>query len=197
MMTIEEKYQESKLINLLANDSEYAFQLLYDRHRNRIYRLAVRYLKSPLLAQEVVQDVFLKLWFERKKIQSNKPLEAWLFTIAKNTLINRFKKITHDWNALHNYTHDIQDPIENGADSRVLNMELQGILHSAINQLPPQQKEVFHLTKEEGLSYQEVASQLHISPLTVKTHMSRALENMRTYLQQEGVLFLFVLFCFQ
>ena len=192
MMSIEEKYQESKLINLLANDSEYAFQLLYDRHRNRIYRLALRYLKSPLLAQEVVQDVFLKLWFERKKIQSNKPLEAWLFTIAKNTLINRFKKITHDWNALHNYTEEIP-PITSGADSRILNAELQGILHSAINQLPAKQKEVYQLTKEEGLSYQEVAYQLQISPLTVKTHMSRALGSIRTFLQQHGVLFLFVL----
>ncbi len=93
-MTNEEKYEEAKLINLLANDSEYAFQLLYDRHRNRIYRLSTKFLKSPILAQEVVQDVFLKLWMTRKEINANKPLEAWLFTVAKNTLINRFKKLS-------------------------------------------------------------------------------------------------------
>jgi DNA-directed RNA polymerase specialized sigma24 family protein len=74
----EQSYEEARLIALLADDSEYAFQLLFDRHRNRIYHTAIRYLKSPVLAQEVVQDVFLKLWFERRNIRQGLPLEAWL-----------------------------------------------------------------------------------------------------------------------
>jgi RNA polymerase sigma-70 factor (ECF subfamily) len=101
-MTEEEKYEQSKLIALPSDDSEYAFQLLYDRYRNRIYKLSLRFLKSSILAQEVVQDLFLKLWFSRKNIDPDKPLEAWLFTIAKNALINRFKKLVNEWNALTN-----------------------------------------------------------------------------------------------
>ena len=95
-------YEDAHLITLLADDSEYAFQLMYDRYRNRIYQTAIRYLKSPLLAQEVVQDVFLKLWIERKNIKIDQPLEAWLYTVAKNNLLNRLKKIACEWKALRN-----------------------------------------------------------------------------------------------
>ena len=83
MHSDEIKYEESKLISLLAEDSEYAFQLLYDRHRKRIYQTALRYLKSPILSQEVVQDVFLKLWFNRRGLKADQPLEAWLYSVTK------------------------------------------------------------------------------------------------------------------
>ena len=96
----QEKYEESKLILLLADDSEYAFQLIFDRHRNRIYKTAIRFLKSPILAQEVVQDVFLKLWFSRKNMNATQPIEAWLHTVAKNNIINRLKKISNEWKAM-------------------------------------------------------------------------------------------------
>ncbi len=100
-MTEEERYEQSKLIALLSEDSEYAFQLLYDRYRNRIYKLSLRFLKSSILAQEIVQDVFLKLWFSRKNIDADKRLEAWLLAIAKNALINRFKKLANEGNGVN------------------------------------------------------------------------------------------------
>ncbi len=185
-MTNEERYEETKLINLLANDSEYAFQLLYDRHRNRIYRLSTKYLKSPVLAQEVVQDVFLKLWIMRRDINANKPLEAWLYTVAKNTLINRFKKLSNEWNELTIYTKKVEVVGEN-TDSKILTAELKYHLNNAINQLPDKQKEVYQLAKIEGYSYNEIAVEMQISPLTVKTHLTRALESIRTFLIQRGI----------
>ncbi|MEO8944507.1 MAG: sigma factor, partial [Ginsengibacter sp.] len=99
MLTEGNKYEDSQLIALLSDDSEYAFQLLYDRHRRRIYQTALRYLKSPSLAQEVVQDVFLKLWFYRKDIKADRSLEAWLYSLAKNNVLNRLKKIANEWKA--------------------------------------------------------------------------------------------------
>jgi RNA polymerase sigma-70 factor (ECF subfamily) len=185
-MTNEEKYEEAKLINLLANDSEYAFQLLYDRHRNRIYRLSTKFLKSPILAQEVVQDVFLKLWMTRKEINANKPLEAWLFTVAKNTLINRFKKLSKEWNELTIYTKKAE-VIEENTDSKILTNEIKLHLNDAINQLPEKQKEVYQLAKNEGYSYNEIAVKMQISPLTVKTHLTRALESIRAFLIKRGI----------
>lgn len=185
-MTNEERYEETKLINLLANDSEYAFQLLYDRHRNRIYRLSTKFLKSPILAQEVVQDVFLKLWIMRRDINANKPLEAWLYTVAKNTLINRFKKLSNEWNELTKYTKKVEVAEEN-TDSKILTSELKYHLNNAINQLPDKQKEVYQLAKIEGYSYNEIAVKMQISPLTVKTHLTRALESIRTFLIHRGI----------
>lgn len=179
------KYEEFRLLSLLAEDSEYAFQLLYDRHRNRIYQTAVRFLKSPSLAQEVVQDVFMKLWYERRNLKPGHPLEAWLYTVAKNNILNRLKKIASEWKALDNLG---QRPIlTDPGSTRLEDTEYQNLLKQAVASLPPQQQKVFELIRMEKFSYLQVAEALKISPLTVKTHMSRSLRQIRQYLKEQGV----------
>lgn len=189
----EQSYEEAKLITLLAEDSEYAFQLLFDRHRNRIYHTAIRYLKSPVLAQEVVQDVFLKLWFERKNIRQELPLEAWLFTIAKNNLLNRLKKVANEWKALNNLRLTSNQSI-NITEDIVQESQYNQLLQEAIKSLAEQQGKVFLLARTEHLTYSQIGEKLGISPLTVKTHMSRALENIKAYFASQGEVFLSVLF---
>lgn len=184
----EQSYEEAKLITLLADDSEYAFQLLFDRHRNRIYHTAIRYLKSPVLAQEVVQDVFLKLWFERKNIRKNLPLEAWLFTIAKNNLLNRLKKLANEWKALNKLKLTNNQSI-NSTEDKVQESQYNQLLQEAIQSLAEQQRKVFLLARKEHLTYIQIGEKLGISPLTVKTHMSRALENIKAYFASHGELF--------
>ena len=178
-------YEEAKLIALLADDSEYAFQLLFDRYRNRIYQAGMRYLKSPLLAQEVVQDVFLKLWFERKNIKKDLPLEAWLFTIAKNNLLNRLKKLANEWKALKKLNYILDQGFDNPQD-KLQESEYNQLLRQALNTLAEQQRRVFLLSRNEQLTYIQIGEKLNISPLTVKTHMSRALENIRSYFLAHG-----------
>lgn len=185
-MQIEKKQEESKLMTQLANDCETAFKVIYNRYHNRIYALSIRYLKTPVLAQEVVQDVFLKLWFERKNMNANLPVEAWLVTVAKNKLINQFKKITKEWVVLKAYQVEKSSFTDDG-DSKLMNNDFERQLHSMINCLPQMQKRVFHFAKEDGLSYNEIAAKMQISPLTVKTHMARALEKLRKSLKQYGV----------
>ncbi|MBS1654584.1 MAG: RNA polymerase sigma-70 factor, partial [Bacteroidetes bacterium] len=168
-------YEEYKLLSLLAEDSEYAFQLIYDRHRNRIYQTAIRYLKSPYLGQEVVQDVFLKLWFERKNLKTDKPVEAWLYTVAKNNILNRLKKIANEWKALDHLAHFTSNSTV-PAFEKAESAEYSQLLNKAVSDLPDQQKKVFNLARKEKLTYIQIAEQLNISPLTVKTHMTRALQ---------------------
>ncbi len=185
-MQMEKKQEESKLMTQLANDCETAFKLIYNRYKNRIYTISIRYLKNPVLAQEVVQDVFLKLWLERKNMKTDLPVEAWLVTVAKNKLINQFKKIAKEWNVLKSYQAEKSSYADDG-DSKVLNNEFERQLHSMINCLPQMQKNVFHFAKEDGLTYNEIATKMQISPLTVKTHMARVLEKLRKSLKQYGV----------
>lgn len=180
------KYEESKLILLLAGDSEYAFQLLYDRHRKRIYQTALRYLKSPILAQEVVQDVFLKLWFNRKSLNPDQPLEAWLYSITKNNLINRLKKIANEWKALKGLGF-ISERFINNIENNLQDSQYHQLLQTAVAQLSEQQKKVFNLARDEQLTYREIGERLQISPLTVKTHMSRALESIKIFFSDHGI----------
>ncbi|HZG25058.1 MAG TPA: RNA polymerase sigma-70 factor [Chitinophagaceae bacterium] len=185
-------YEESKLTALLAQDSEYAFQLLFDRYRNPIYRLALRYLKSPILAQEIVQDVFLKLWFERKNLHTNKPIEPWLFRVAKNHIINHLEKLSREWSALHHIERSTESAAQNIYD-HLQDAHYQKLLREAIVTLPEKQRQVFELARHHNLSYLQIAEKLQISSLTVKTHMSRALQHIRGFFNQEGIIFLLCL----
>ncbi len=186
-------HEETHLITLLAEDSEYAFQLMYDRYRNRIYQTAIQYLKSPLLAQEVVQDVFLKLWIERKNIKVGQPLEAWLYTVAKNNLINRLKKIATEWKALSNLKFLTQQFVDNSS-CKIEEAQYNELLHKAIITLSQQQQTVFCLARNEHLSYIQIGEKMGIFPLTVKKHMSRALLHIKSYIS--GIEDLFVLLIF-
>jgi RNA polymerase sigma-70 factor (family 1) len=190
-----QSYEEARLIALLADDSEYAFQLLFDRHRNRIYQTAMRYLKSPVLAQEVVQDVFLKLWFERRNIRQDLPLEAWLFTIAKNNLLNRLKKIAIEWKAMNKLKLPGHLSAGNTED-KIQESQYNELLQQAVNSLTEQQRKVFLLARTQHLTYIQIGEELGISPLTVKTHMSRALESIKAYFVLWGELFLSAFFLF-
>ena len=185
-------YEEAKLISLLAKDSEYAFQLIYDRYRNRIYHTAIHYLKSPVLAQETVQDVFLKLWLERKNLNPKQPIEAWLYTVAKNNLLNRLKRIANEWKALHQL--QLSSPkSDNSSGDKVEDSQYQQLLQQALLELPAQQQKVFYLARQEQLTYMEIGEKLGISPLTVKTHMARALNHIKTYFAAHGETFFWFL----
>ncbi|WP_018630479.1 RNA polymerase sigma factor [Niabella aurantiaca] len=182
-------YDEKKLLKLLSDDSEYAFQLLYDHYRPRIYKLSVLYLKAPGPAQEAVQDIFLKLWFSRKNLLTDQPLEPWLLTVTKNHLINQLKKVAHQW-----VTIDEKD-LASGEDG-LLSLELKeskARLAAIIDTLPAQQKQVFLLAKEDGLTYAQIGARLNLSALTVKTHMARALKSIKQQLLRNNSRFLLIL----
>lgn len=172
---------------MLADDSEYAFQLLYDRHRKRIYQTGLRYLKSPILAQELVQEVFLKLWFNRKSLDTDRSLEAWLYTVAKNNLVNRLKKLSREWQALKQMEKS-GEAFVNNIENKLQEAQYQELLQKAIQRLPEQQRRAFILSREEQLTYLEIGEQMGISALTVKTHISRALDSIRNYFSEQGII---------
>lgn len=185
-------YEESKLILLLAEDSEYAFQLLYDRYRNAIYHTGIRFLKSPVLAQETVQDVFLKLWLERKNLDAHSPIEAWLYTVAKNAMLNRLKRIASEWKALHQF-RQLSPKTGNSASDKLEDANYQQLLQQILLELPQQQQMVFRLARHENLTYSQIGEKMGISALTVKTHMARALNHIRARLAAHGEILLLLL----
>jgi len=185
-------FEESRLISLLQEGSEYAFQLIYDKYRNRIYQTAINFLKSPIIAQDVVQDVFMKLWFERNNIDASKPVEAWLYTVAKNNVLNKLRKLANEWKAIDVLSHSILQS-ESNTDHKLNEGEFNRNVASAVATLPEQQKTVFMLSRFEKLTYIQIGVKMGISPLTVKTHLSRALHSIKKHLDAKGVFLLFSL----
>lgn len=194
-MPIAKKTDETALLELLSQDSEYAFQLIFDRYRDKVYKVALLYLKTPALAEEVVQDIFLKLWFQRKHLTEVKSIESWLFILTRNLTINYLKKIAYEWTARQKYSSQ-NSLVENTTDHKVRNAEFQQLLAMAVHRLPEQQQKVYKMVREEGLSYQECAQRLSMSTLTVKTHMSRALASIRSYLKEKGDEFILLFLVF-
>jgi len=178
-------YDEKKLLQLISEGSSYAFQVVYDHHKNNIYIFAIKALKSPLLAQEVVQDVFLKLWFEREKLTQINSLESWLFVVTKNHLLNQLKKIAKEWKRVDesflesNSTEDLELEF---IDKKV-HIELH---ESAINQLTKTQKKVYQLIRVEKKTFAEASVILDISVDTLKKHMTSALVTVRSFITKNG-----------
>jgi len=173
-------FNEHELLRQLQAGSEEAFTHIFDHYRTRIYSVALKFLRSPVLAEEIVQDVFLKLWLKRTELPEIKHLDNFLFIMARNFIFDRIKKMGYEASA--------QTALANGPSSvddteyLVRRHQCQQLLQEAIQLLPPQQKQAYQYAKVEGLSHQAIAQKMGISRLTVKTHIAKALQFIRKYL---------------
>jgi RNA polymerase sigma-70 factor (family 1) len=182
-------YDEQVLLQQVAKGDERSFALLVDHHWNKIYSMSVAYLKSSSLAQDLVQDVFIKVWLKRDELPAMKDFNAWLFILARNALLDALKKNRRITITNEQTLEGLLEPAastEQHYDFKHLNELLQ----QGIEQLPAQQKQVFRMSFEQGLSHDEICDQLGIAKQTVKNHLVRALITLRTFLQSNGELFL-------
>ena len=96
ILNYSDSYNEYELLRQLGAGSEYAFTRLFDHYRGTIYGVALKFLKSPVLAEEIVQDVFLKVWHKREEMAGVKNLDAYLFIMARNFIFDRIKKMSYE-----------------------------------------------------------------------------------------------------
>lgn len=187
-------YDTHQLLLLLAEGDESAYRLLYDQYRNRIYSLAFKLIKSRPVAEDVLQEVFVSVWVNRKQLPELESFHAWLRTITRNNLYNRLRRMATEEAFLREISNGKLPEGEEGTMHTVAGNELKRILQQAIAQLTPQQRKVYVLGKEEGLRYDQIADELQLSRDTVKYHMTEALKSIRRYLQQhEHRLIFFIL----
>ncbi|MCD0488101.1 RNA polymerase sigma-70 factor [Pedobacter sp. MC2016-14] len=186
--------QESNLLTRIAQKDENAFKIVYEDYHLKIYTYALKYLKSDIEAQEVMQEVFLKLWLRDSNALSINNLEHYLRMLTRNRSLDVLRRKVLENNADLNKAINWKEEHNDTEESILLN-DTQKVLDQAINLLPPQQKLVYKLCRDEGLSYDQVAAQLNLSPATVHTHMKLALKFLRTYVQQHtDILALLVIF---
>jgi RNA polymerase sigma-70 factor (ECF subfamily) len=194
-MTKEVVYDEKALIIRLKNDDMAAFDQIYHKYNRLLYGFAIKIVKFNHDAEDIVHDVFLKLWQNRKSIKEDTSFKSFLFTIAYHTIVNliRKKSVTEEYiEALK----DIQKepPAVSGADLEIEFNELNEKLRNVLEKLPSRQKEVYQLSRDEGLTYSEIAEKLDISVNTVENHMTRALKYLRNQLGTSPAIS-FIFFC--
>ena len=186
---------DQELAKLLNKGSTDAFRTLYNRYGRRIYLFAFGYLKSDADAEELLQDVFLKLWEKRSLLDDQRNLKAYLFKIAVNAIYDfiRRKNIERafiDFNASPKSFSDEtwQDVVYNDMLSQI-----EGLMQ----RMPEQRRRIFKLSKVEGLSNDEIAIKLGLSKRTIENQLYRATVFLKENLVLDSALatIFFFLFC--
>jgi RNA polymerase sigma-70 factor (ECF subfamily) len=173
---------ETDLLTLVAKGDEKAFAILFHHYRPKIYSYALHLFRNTGLADELVQEVFLKVWLRRDKLSHILKFESWVFIIARNQIFDTLKLLAKEAAAREQMAH-LLDPEANSVEDHVLTKENEIRLQHALDHLSPQQKLIFTLSRHEGLKHEEIASQLNISRNTVKTHLVHALKTLKDILQ--------------
>ncbi|MBL7737038.1 MAG: sigma-70 family RNA polymerase sigma factor [Chitinophagaceae bacterium] len=190
-MAGEELYMEKELLRRVADGCELAFAEVFNRYKNKVFHVGKLYLKSDIAAEEAVQEVFMKVWIKRSTLPELEDFVSWLFIVTRNHLINSLEK----W-ARNKLTESSWATLIQEAEWRSVNdsyyAQYHRILQQAIASLSPQQQLVFRLAKEEQLSYDAIAKRLSLSIVTVKTHMHRALRQIRAYVSAQGTIVSFL-----
>jgi RNA polymerase sigma-70 factor (ECF subfamily) len=155
------------------------FEKFFRKHYTSFCLLAYRYLNDKDMAQEIVQDVFVRIWERRNQLTVKGSLTAYFYLAIKNTCINflKHKKIEAFFARDFIQNH----PAEAVDDS--WNEELAAKIAQAIELLPPQRKKIFLMSRNEGMKYQQIAEALNISVKTVEAQMGLALKQLRTQLK--------------
>jgi|SRR6185437_1016942 RNA polymerase sigma-70 factor (family 1) len=188
---------EKELIKLIADGDEIAFEKLFSHYRNRIYSVAFKLTKSYVTAEEIVQDVFLKIWINRSNLNNIQNFSGYLFIVTRNDAYKALKGIAGKSKIILVEEQD-QNLAANDTADRLMEKEYNLILQNAIERLPNQQKEVYTLVRQHGLTRDEAAHQLHIQPETVKYHLAQAMKNIRAFCMLHlGIFIGFAIFLFR
>jgi RNA polymerase sigma-70 factor (ECF subfamily) len=169
------------LLTKIAAGDEKAFGIVFHHYRKRIYAYAFHLFENKEMADELVQDVFLKLWLSRDKIPGIVKFDAWLFIIARNRIFDTLKLLSREI-VINAQIEGGLLPDPNTVENQLIDKENEALLNQALGRLSPQQKLIFTLSRNQGMKHEEIASRLNISRNTVKTHLVHALKVLRAAL---------------
>ncbi len=180
-MIKKEEYTEKRHLKELIDGNEKAFLAIFNTYRKEVYAYSLSILKSKIYAEDIVQEVFLKVWLKREDFNESLALKPYLIVTTKNMSLNFLKKATYDKKIREEIFYQSQksfDPIY----KMIQEKELKDIQEKAIDLLPPRRKLIFEMSRNDGKSYEDISQELGISQNTVKSQMCKALKTIRIFL---------------
>ena len=169
------------LVKALKKGDIPAFEEIYKSYNKRIYSISLKLLKSNEDAENIVQEVFLKLWRKREDLKEHSNFDAYLFTIAYNTIRDQFSKSSRERQNQDEFTRSIQ-PVDDSTNAEIEYHSLLESVKKAVNKLPPRQKTVYLLNMNDGLTCDEISKKLGISERTVEVHLQKAKSHIKKLL---------------
>lgn len=188
---IDTDLQESRWVVELKNDSQTAFAELFNRYKKKLYYFALSYLNDNAEAEEVVQSVFVRLWENRSSLNETMSIKNFIYKSTINACYNFLKKKAVRSRYFENELIAFSEA-ENRSYDEIFYKDLKRQIDNIISSLPPQQQQIFQLSRFEGLSHNDIAAKLNLSIRTVENQIYRALKVIKDNLKVEY----FFWFCF-
>lgn len=173
---------EKELLQNIKEGDQQAFARLYDLLKSKVFSVAYHLVKSPYAAEEITQEVFVSIWVSRAGLHKVENIDAYLYTATYNKSLQWLKKEKNQEEILR-WAMQLEAELQNPTEQTLIFREAQRSLHQAVEQLPPQKKIIYRLSKEQGFSNKEIAEQLNISPNTVKNHLVEAVKLLKVQLR--------------
>ncbi|MVT12044.1 RNA polymerase sigma factor [Chitinophaga tropicalis] len=181
---------EDEILLRMMQGDESAFTTIYRHYHASLYIYLLRFCKIPSLAEDLVHDVFLKVWEIRERINPQLSFSGYLYRIARNHVIKTINKLATD-QQLREQVFKLLDTAD-GPEQMVRTKEYEQLFKEALDKMPRQRLKVFQLCRQEGKSYDEVALELGISRNAVKKHMVLGMRFIYDYVHRHGDILLAV-----
>ncbi|MFT3946674.1 MAG: sigma-70 family RNA polymerase sigma factor [Agriterribacter sp.] len=181
-MTARDSNNDAALFRRISAGDEPAFREYFDLHKVELFKVIIRLTKSQAITEEIIQEIFIGLWVSRRHLSTVDDPAAYLYRILLNKTAAYLKKEVNQERIIRAASRQYKPPGNSTTELSVEAKECLQWIEKALDQLPPQQKIVYKLSRQQGLSNDEIAGQLHISPHTVRSHLAKAMGFIRTYL---------------
>jgi RNA polymerase sigma-70 factor (ECF subfamily) len=171
-------HTERELLRKLRDGDSFAFEVLFYKYRSKVKGFSVRLVPAQIDPEEIVQEVFVNLWLKKEHLNPDKDIQSYLFAIAKNLILDHLKSAVNRklYFVSEHFQKDL--PVDEGFEI-TSEQNAEEKLQELINQIPERRREIFRLSRFEGLSYKQIAEKLHISENTVDSQIRNALAFLR------------------
>lgn len=185
---------ETELVRYAASGDATAFAALFRSYKDKLYGFLLKATGAPEMAEDIIQDIFLRLWKNREKLPAIVHFEGYIYQMARNQVINSLKRMAKETFILEELVKTCE-AVRTDAEDRLNVHEVNRHLHSALEKLTPRQKLVYTLSRDKGLKHEEIARSLGISPSTVNNHLIEALRLIRQQLSARPEAIALLAFC--
>jgi RNA polymerase sigma-70 factor (ECF subfamily) len=181
-MVTNNRITEKELLARIAIGNEESFKILFNNYNERLFYYISTIVKSPQVAEEIVMDVFLKIWLGKEIIPQIEKFDSFLFRVAHNKSIDFLRSVAKDEQFKELLWKQMQFPGDEKADSCLIRKEFECKLREAISLLSVQRRKAYQLSREEDMNHEQIAQQLGLSKNTVNNHIVEAQRFIRSYL---------------
>jgi RNA polymerase sigma-70 factor (ECF subfamily) len=180
-------HTEKELVKKLKEGDSFAFEVLFYKYRNKVKGFAKKMVPSQIDPEETVQEVFIKLWLKKEMIDPEKDFQSYLFSIAKNLILDHLKSAVNR-KLYFVDEHFQQDILSDENLDGTVPVDFEEQILSLIEQIPERRREIFRLSRFEGMTYKQIAERLNISENTVDSQIRNALAFLRKEFRKVVVL---------